>query len=118
MKSSRTRGTATEPRSRSTGKSRAGSRARSAASSASRSRRRFGRVIHLHIEFDRETGGERTWIADIPAIPGVMAYGKTRQDATLAVKVLALRVLADMVEHGEVVSLLEFIIFTMEKRKW
>jgi predicted RNase H-like HicB family nuclease len=50
------------------------------------------------IEFDQEADGR--WIADIPAMPGVMAYGKTRAEAALAVKVLALRVIASEMEQG------------------
>ena len=53
----------------------------------------------LQIEFDQEEDGR--WIADIPALPGVMAYGETRQEARSKVEALALRTLADRVEHGE-----------------
>ena len=45
------------------------------------------------IEVERETDGR--WIAEIPALPGVMVYGKTRTDAVRSVYALALRVLAD-----------------------
>jgi len=54
-------------------------------------------VPRLNIEFDQEVDGR--WIADIPAMPGVMAYGKTRGEAALAVKVLALRVIASEMEQ-------------------
>jgi predicted RNase H-like HicB family nuclease len=57
--------------------------------------------LKLKVEFDRETDGR--WIADIPALPGVMVYGKTRKQALTAVEALALRVIADRVEHGEAV---------------
>jgi predicted RNase H-like HicB family nuclease len=53
----------------------------------------------LRVEFDREDDGR--WLADVPVLPGVMAYGETRAKALVAVQVLALRVLADRVEHGE-----------------
>lgn len=49
------------------------------------------------IEFDREEDGR--WIADIPALPGVMVYGATREEAKAKVKVLALRVVADEIEE-------------------
>ena len=49
------------------------------------------------IEFERETDGR--WIAEIPELPGVMAYGSTRSEAAQAVKALALRVLADQLEE-------------------
>jgi predicted RNase H-like HicB family nuclease len=58
-------------------------------------------AFNLKVEFDRETDGR--WIADIPALPGVMVYGKTRKQALTAVEALALRVIADRLEHGEAV---------------
>ena len=51
------------------------------------------------IEIEREEDGR--WIAEVPDLPGVMTYGATRDEAVSKVKVLALRVLADRVEHGE-----------------
>ena len=51
------------------------------------------------MEFDRDEDGR--WIADVRQLPGVMAYGKTRDKALAAVKALALRVVADRLEHGE-----------------
>ena len=56
----------------------------------------------LQIEFEQEK--DDRWIADIPALPGVMAYGETRQQARNNVEALALRTLADRVEHGEQIS--------------
>jgi len=53
-------------------------------------------ALKFQIELDREEDGR--WIADIAALPGVMAYGKTKQEAVAKVKALALRVLADEVE--------------------
>ncbi len=53
----------------------------------------------FRLEIEREADGR--WIADIPALPGVVAYGATREAAIAAVKVLALRVIADEIEHGE-----------------
>jgi predicted RNase H-like HicB family nuclease len=51
------------------------------------------------IEIDRETDGR--WIAEVPDLPGVLAYGATRVEATARVQALALRVVADRLEHGE-----------------
>ncbi len=51
------------------------------------------------VEFDREEDGR--WIADIIDLPGVMAYGATRDAALTSVETLALRVIADKIEHGE-----------------
>ena len=58
-------------------------------------------AFDLKVEFDRETDGR--WIADIPALPGVMVDGRTRKQALAAVEALALRVIADRLEHGEAV---------------
>jgi predicted RNase H-like HicB family nuclease len=58
--------------------------------------------MELVIELDREDDGR--WIAEIPSLPGVMAYGETRDHALRTVEALALRVLADRLEHGEIDS--------------
>ena len=54
------------------------------------------------IELEQEEDGR--WIGEIPTLVGAMAYGKTRADALAAVQALALRVLADRLEHGEEVG--------------
>jgi predicted RNase H-like HicB family nuclease len=51
------------------------------------------------VETEREEDGR--WIAEIPDLPGVMTYGKTREEAISKAKALALRVMADRLEHGE-----------------
>ncbi|NJD61328.1 MAG: type II toxin-antitoxin system HicB family antitoxin [Deltaproteobacteria bacterium] len=53
----------------------------------------------LVVEIEQEVDGR--WIAEIGALPGVMAYGKTAGEAQGKVQALALRVLADRIEHGE-----------------
>ena len=53
----------------------------------------------MKIEFDREDDGR--WIAEVPEFPGVMSYGDTRETALSYVEALALRVIADRLEHGE-----------------
>ena len=58
----------------------------------------------LRIEFEQEEDGR--WIAEIPELSGVMAYGATRQEAQAKVEALALRVLADRLEHGETIPAL------------
>jgi predicted RNase H-like HicB family nuclease len=58
-------------------------------------------AFNLKVEFSREVDGR--WIADIPALPGVTVYGRTRKQALTAVEALALRVIADRLEHGEAV---------------
>jgi predicted RNase H-like HicB family nuclease len=55
----------------------------------------------LRIEVEREDDGR--WIAEIVDLPGVQAYGKTREEAIDRTKALSLRVIADRLEHGEAV---------------
>ncbi len=52
----------------------------------------------MKIQFEKETDGR--WIAEIPQLPGVMAYGKTKQEAQRKVYAIALRTLADKLETG------------------
>lgn len=54
----------------------------------------------LDIEIEREEDGR--WIAEVPDLPGVVAYGSTEAEARARVQALALRVVADRLEHGEV----------------
>lgn len=53
----------------------------------------------LSIEIEREEDGR--WIAEVPALPGVLAYGATAAEARNKATALALRVMADRIEHGE-----------------
>jgi predicted RNase H-like HicB family nuclease len=53
----------------------------------------------LKIESEREEDGR--WIAEVPALPGVLVYGKTAADARAKVQALALRVIADRLDNGE-----------------
>lgn len=55
----------------------------------------------LAIEVEQEDDGR--WLAEVPALPGVLAYGQTRAEAVEHVQALALRVLADRLDHGETV---------------
>jgi predicted RNase H-like HicB family nuclease len=53
----------------------------------------------MKIEIEREEDGR--WIAEVPELPGVLVYGKDREEAISKAQVLALRVMADRLEHGE-----------------
>jgi predicted RNase H-like HicB family nuclease len=53
----------------------------------------------LKIESEQEDDGR--WVAEVPALPGVFVYGYTKTAASLRAKALALRVIADRLEHGE-----------------
>jgi predicted RNase H-like HicB family nuclease len=55
--------------------------------------------IMWNVEWEQETDGR--WIAEIPIIPGVMAYGTTKEEAIRSVEILALKVLAERLERGE-----------------
>jgi len=55
--------------------------------------------MNLVIEIEQEEDGR--WIAEVPSLPGVLAYGSTRDEAIARVKTLSLRVMADRLENGE-----------------
>ena len=57
------------------------------------------------IEVEQEDDGR--WLSEIPALPGVLAYGQTREEAIARAQVFALRVLADRLEHGESVPAMQ-----------
>ena len=51
------------------------------------------------IEHEREDDGR--WLAEVPELPGVLAYGATADEAMANAEILALRVLAERLEHNE-----------------
>jgi predicted RNase H-like HicB family nuclease len=53
----------------------------------------------MRVEVEREDDGR--WIAEVVDLPGVLAYGVSREEAIERAKALSLRVLADRLEHGE-----------------
>jgi predicted RNase H-like HicB family nuclease len=53
----------------------------------------------LRIEIDREEDGR--WVAEALDLPGIMTYGASEAEARTKVQALALRVIADRIEHGE-----------------
>ncbi|MGE3344071.1 MAG: type II toxin-antitoxin system HicB family antitoxin [Vicinamibacterales bacterium] len=55
--------------------------------------------VTFEIELDREADGR--WIAEVPELPGVLTYGQSREEAVARVQALALRVLAERLEHNE-----------------
>ena len=55
--------------------------------------------MNLRVEIEQEEDGR--WIAEVVDLPGVLAYGATSNEAQSKVQALALRVLADRLEHGE-----------------
>jgi len=55
--------------------------------------------IRFLVELEQEDDGR--WIAEVLELPGALAYGATADEATAKVQALALRVVADRLEHGE-----------------
>ncbi|HTX67878.1 MAG TPA: type II toxin-antitoxin system HicB family antitoxin [Thermoleophilia bacterium] len=55
--------------------------------------------VVFRIELEREDDGR--WIAEVVELPGVLAYGATQEEAIAHVQALALRVVADQLEHDE-----------------
>jgi predicted RNase H-like HicB family nuclease len=53
----------------------------------------------FRIEVEQEADGR--WIAEVLELPGALAYGPSRDDAIARAKALALRALAERLEHGE-----------------
>lgn len=69
---------------------------------AQRKRMRYPSPMTLTVEFDREEDGR--WIGLIEAIPGCHVYGATRQEALAKVEALALHVVAERLEDGEITA--------------
>ena len=59
----------------------------------------YNQGVRVSIELDREDDGR--WIAEAPELPGVMAYGDTREDAISNTERLAVEVIADRIKHDE-----------------
>ena len=55
--------------------------------------------MQLTLEIEREEDGR--WLAEVPQLAGTLAYGATAAEAMSKAEVLALRVLAERIEHGE-----------------
>ena len=68
------------------------------------------RTMVFSIELEREDDGR--WLAEVPALPGVMCYGADRDEAVARVQALALRVIAERLEHREAPA--EFVNVTFQ----
>jgi predicted RNase H-like HicB family nuclease len=53
----------------------------------------------IRVEVEREEDGR--WLAEVPTLPGALAYGRTRDGAVARVEALALRILAERLKHRE-----------------
>ncbi|HXG65935.1 MAG TPA: type II toxin-antitoxin system HicB family antitoxin [Blastocatellia bacterium] len=65
--------------------------------------------MNFIVEVEQETDGR--WIAEVLELPGVLAYGQTPEEAKAKAQALALRVVADRLEHGEISSDLLSVTF-------
>ncbi|MGA7500485.1 MAG: type II toxin-antitoxin system HicB family antitoxin [Isosphaeraceae bacterium] len=68
--------------------------------------------MNLLIEIECEDDGR--WIAEVAELPGVMVYGQTREEAIFRVQALALRVIADRLENGEMAPAIDRIFSVYE----
>ncbi len=58
-------------------------------------------VVSMNFTLECEQEVDGRWIAEVPELPGVLAYGSSSADAMAKAEVLALRVIADRLENGE-----------------
>ena len=56
-------------------------------------------AMDLIIECDREEDGR--WLAEVPGVPGALAYGSTPDEAMARAEAIALHAIAEQLEHGE-----------------
>src|SRR5262249_22564005 len=66
---------------------------------AQRPLERRGKQVGLTVEIEQEVDGR--WLTEVPELPGVLVYGPTRPEAITRAQALALRVIADRLDHGE-----------------
>ena len=59
------------------------------------------KICHMNFRVEIEQEEDGRWIAEVVDLPGVLAYGSTSKEAQAKVQALALRVVADRLEHGE-----------------
>lgn len=67
--------------------------------------------MNFTIEFEQETDGR--WIAEVVDIPGALAYGQSQQESLARVEALALPVIAERLEHGEIEAGLVSVSFAV-----
>ena len=67
--------------------------------------------MELEVELEREEDGR--WIAEVVDLPGVLVYGDTPEQTLRSARALALRVLADKIEHGELDSTVDRVEFLL-----
>jgi predicted RNase H-like HicB family nuclease len=65
--------------------------------------------MNFIVELEQEEDGR--WIAEVIEIPGALAYARTQEEAMARVEAVALRVVADRLEHGEIAGDLASVSF-------
>jgi predicted RNase H-like HicB family nuclease len=73
-----------------------------------------GNNTSMNLTFETEQEDDGRWIAEVPELPGVLAYGATRQQAVIKAEALALRVLAERLENAEALPMDVSIIIAAE----
>jgi predicted RNase H-like HicB family nuclease len=68
--------------------------------------------MNFVVELEQEKDGR--WIAEVVQIPGALAYGKSRQDALARVEAVALRVIAEKLDQGEIQADLVSVSFAAQ----
>jgi len=70
-------------------------------------------MSHIVYKVETELEADGRWIAEVPDLPGVLAYGQTRDEAVARGQALALRVIADRLEHVEIPAELLNVTFNV-----
>jgi predicted RNase H-like HicB family nuclease len=70
----------------------------------------------MNLTFETEQEDDGRWIAEVPELPGVLAYGATQQQAIIKAEALALRVLAERLENAEALPMDVNIVVAAESR--
>jgi predicted RNase H-like HicB family nuclease len=71
-------------------------------------------IVFMNLTFETEQEDDGRWIAEVPELPGVLAYGATQQQAIIKAEALALRVLAERLENAEALPMDVSIIIAAE----
>lgn len=72
--------------------------------------------MSMNLTFETEQEDDGRWIAEVPELPGVLAYGVTQQQAITKAEALALRVLAERLENAEALPMDVSIISQRNER--
>jgi predicted RNase H-like HicB family nuclease len=71
-------------------------------------------IVIMNLTFETEQEDDGRWIAEVPELQGVLAYGATQQQAIIKAEALALRVLAERLENAEALPMDVSIVIAAE----